>query len=212
MEKIDLNFFLLRSSIKSIINRRKKESLKIRDYPRNYHSETDFYSDYIYDLYKDYYELVDFYGSYVYILNSVQSKGSRNLVDISGHNDARGAFQRIRSYERQEIKKMYENIPKNYDFQENSEMIKYKVKAIVSYDTYEKDYTGKGNYLDSTAKFSFSTLDLFEKGIQIDPNITFIFSDGVKYRVSSITKEKYLNNEIFLISVNGKKEMAKLGE
>lgn len=210
-KEINLQYFLERTTIKSLINKKKVNSLGILKDKKNFDSHLDFYSDYVYSLYVDNKELVEVYGSPVLVVNSVKGARNRVMVDSTGFQGPRGNFNRIRKLNTKEISNKYVNEFKNYEFEEGSDMLGYKLKSLVNYQNFSKDMTKVGNYFTGVVKFTFSTLDLVEKNVDIEVERDFIVFKNIRYKINSIIPEKYLNNEIFLLSFECDIEKPKVG-
>jgi hypothetical protein len=198
LNSVDLNFFLQRSSIKSILNR-KKLATNFNIEKQNFSSNTDFYSDYIYDLYLESYELVDVLGSPIYIERSLTEYRDRTIQDVSGVNRIRGQFTTIRKAEPVPRSKDYKNEFNNYEFE--NEGSKVKIKAIVDFGDFDKTPTRVGNFINKSVRFTLSTLDLVEKNINLRIESDMVRFQGDRYKIVLIRPEKYFNNEIFSLTL-----------
>ncbi|GIW22574.1 MAG: hypothetical protein KatS3mg068_1581 [Candidatus Sericytochromatia bacterium] len=209
-DKIDLEKYYDSLTLKSLINSKKINNISYKNDKRNFYSERDFHSDYVIQMYLDSKELVDFLGSYVYIVKSLDEPRNRVLKDVTGNKGARGSLNHIRSTSPKEVINSYNNITKNPDFKDDSEMIKYKIKSIIDEGDSTRIDTKTGNYINSNVKFFFSTLDLFEKGVKIELEKDFIYHNNERYKIVLVRPEKYFNNEVFLFSFECEKEKAEV--
>lgn len=211
LRKVDLDFFINRTSIKSLINNHKVKAIGLFNDRNNFNSHLDFYSDYIYNLYVDNKNIIDVYGSPVIIVSSIQPQRNRVMVNTSGFQGERGSFNRIRKLQAKPISKKYDNGIENYEFEPVSDMIGYKLKSLVNFQNFNKDMTKIGNFFDSDVKFTFSVLDLVEKEIKVEVEKDFIVFNNLRYKINSIIPERYFNNEIFSISFECSFEKPKAG-
>lgn len=210
LREVNLDFFISRTTIKSLLNKHRTKSIGIYKDKHNFNSHLDFYSDYIYSLYVDNKEIVEVYGSPVLVVSSVNQERNRVMVDTTGFQGARGNLNRIRKLQPKSIEKEYENEIKNYEFEQNSDMVKYRLKSLVNFQGMDIDITKVGNYFSGDAKFTFSVLDLVEKKVDINVERDFIIFSNLRYKIKKFIPEKYFNNEIFLISFDCELEKPKV--
>lgn len=210
-KKIDLEDYIKRSNIKSVLNR-KRLNTGLFSEKANFNSSNDFHSDYFYDLYMRYKELVDFYGEPVILMKSHSKDRNRVLSDTRNLHLERGSFQHIRrtypiEANKNNSDKSYLNITNNPEFLDDSKMLKYKLKSIVSHQNSNQTDTKIGNVINSSITFYFSMLDLFEKNVGVDIESILIYYDSVLYKVNALNIESYFNTDIFYISLQCQKNI-----